>query len=353
MYKKQRSRGTEGFGFYSPDLDRLAHNTSEKRIIRLLKDSAYASKEILFHHRFPTSTENVQNACHPFSTKANSTHFTHQYVLVHNGYISNAWSLKKQHEEMGIKYISEQRNGSFTDSEALLYDVALYLEGKQDKLNAKGMIAFVVKRDDGATYFARNYAPLKYELTSRGLTVRSEGSGHDVKPDTLYEFVADRKAFITKELEIPDYSYPVYKGSTSSTVGNINFSHAMQDAVDPDREYLDYSEAYNLIDTLDTVEAALEFVQGRYDENEISIAKYQAQFIADPLNSQVNLALDGLEEEQETLKSLLDKLWEIQLDEWEYAYSVEAKKNGRSGAIVPAQTEMELETKVLNAAASA
>src|SRR4051812_8277768 len=116
-YRLQSGRGKSGFGFYIPQLDRMVHNPRENRIVRLLQREDKAS-EVLFHHRFPTSTMNVRSSCHPFSTKANSDKFKHQYVLVHNGVLQNDDELKKAHEKLGIKYVSEQPDGRFNDSEA-------------------------------------------------------------------------------------------------------------------------------------------------------------------------------------------------------------------------------------------
>src|SRR5882757_7620379 len=92
-YKSQRARGTEGFGFYIPGLNELAHSPSEDRILALLK--TYESSEVLYHHRNPTSTQNVENACHPFST---GDFFSKRYVLIHNGVLHNSLLLKTQHE---------------------------------------------------------------------------------------------------------------------------------------------------------------------------------------------------------------------------------------------------------------
>ena len=101
-----------------------------------MKRSKGSNHEVLFHHRFSTSTADVPNACHPFSTK---DFFKNNYVGVHNGVIGNDDELEKQHLELGINYISRQTNGQFNDSEALIYDIARYLEGEVDELHPLGI----------------------------------------------------------------------------------------------------------------------------------------------------------------------------------------------------------------------
>lgn len=149
------------------------------------------------HHRMPTSTDNVRNACHPFSTKK---FFKHNYILVHNGVISNAWTLKQAHEELGISYISVQpetdrvKYQKWNDSEGLLWDVALMLEGKQDGLKSIGSIAFILVENDGKgkalnLYFARNTYPLNMDYRPKDhLYLSSEGIGKPIEAGVLYRY---------------------------------------------------------------------------------------------------------------------------------------------------------------------
>jgi predicted glutamine amidotransferase len=156
--------------------------------LNLLKRHQEAT-EVMFHHRIPTSTINVRNACHPFSTK---DYFENQYVVIHNGVLHNEDLLKKEHDKLGIQYVSVQENGRFNDSEALAYDLARYFEGQVDTLTARGSIAFIaVKRDEAGKpvclFFGRNYGnPLKMKRTKYSLTLSSEGKGEDVEAHTLY-----------------------------------------------------------------------------------------------------------------------------------------------------------------------
>lgn len=228
QFQKQRNRGKAGFGFYIPAIDRLTHNERERRILRLLKRTK--SSEILFHHRYPTSTDNVRNACHPFSTKH---FFNHNYVLVHNGVIFNDDALKISHEDLGIKYISEQDNGKFNDSEALLYDVALYLEGKQPELKAEGNIAFIVVENDENNmpiklHFGRNTGnPLMMDYQDDYLSLASEGNGVAISPNKLYTFDYKDQELEIVDLEIPEYKWlyqqSAYQGGGNNSSGAWGF----------------------------------------------------------------------------------------------------------------------------------
>jgi asparagine synthetase B (glutamine-hydrolysing) len=199
MYKNQKHRGQDGFGFYLPNKNKTIHRTDEKSIIDKLR--SVSATEVLFHHRYPTSTDNVLNACHPFRVTIDNT----DYVVVHNGYLYNEHELRTQHEQLGYKYTSVQPDGRFNDSESLAYDLALYLSGKQDKLYAEGAIAFIVYTKD-AVYFGRNSSsPLKYHQNDRFITIRSEGKGIDVKTNTLYRL--SNNELTEKYLEVPEYNY--------------------------------------------------------------------------------------------------------------------------------------------------
>jgi hypothetical protein len=177
--------------------------------LNLLKRHQEAT-EVMFHHRIPTSTINVRNACHPFSTK---DYFENQYVVIHNGVLHNEDLLKKEHDKLGIQYVSVQENGRFNDSEALAYDLARYFEGQVDTLTARGSIAFIaVKRDEAGKpvclFFGRNYGnPLKMKRTKYSLTLSSEGKGEDVEAHTLYCFNYDTGELTKRPLNIPGYTY--------------------------------------------------------------------------------------------------------------------------------------------------
>lgn len=210
QYKRQAHRGQEGFGFYLPQTNRLAHAPQEHRIKSLLK--RYGASEVLFHHRFPTSTDNVRNACHPFTTKG---YFGDtEYIMVHNGWLNNQYELKTIHTDLGINYISTQSDGRFNDSEALMYDLALTFEGVQDKPKALGMASFImIERRAGEPYrlhFGRNSYPLNMKFTDAGLSLSSEGKGQPIRRDTHYIFDYASGKLTTSPLVIPERYVQAY-----------------------------------------------------------------------------------------------------------------------------------------------
>lgn len=222
-FDAQRGRGTTSFGFYDEDNNNLTTAIKEKDIKRLLTRKEH--KGVLFHHRFSTSTEDVRNACHPFSTKK---YFKNQYIGVHNGVIRNPDDLKAEHSQRGISYVSTQPNGQFNDSEALIYDLASYLEGKVDEITAKGSIAFIMTKLNEygkavGIFFGRNSGnPLVMKLTKNSLTISSEGEGESVPVNKLHYFDFETKEVIKSDLTLP---YRSYQYSTSYSGGYSGYSY--------------------------------------------------------------------------------------------------------------------------------
>lgn len=192
LYKKQRARGHQGFGYYAPETDRFVHNTEEKRIIRLLSKE-HGAKEILFHHRMPTSTGNIHKACHPFSTRlATGKALKHTYIGVHNGVLRNEHMLKHDHKARGIDYVSLD-NVKFNDSEALVYELALFIEGKKPTFDAAGSMAWILMELDEQhkpvkLHFGHNSGnPLKiHRKHNKFLVLSSLGPGESTIPDKHY-----------------------------------------------------------------------------------------------------------------------------------------------------------------------
>lgn len=195
----------------------MVHASKEDAILKWLVK--YDSNLLLMHHRFPTSTINVKRAAHPFSTKK---YFGKtEYILVHNGHISNSDDLFCDHQELGINYHSLLQDLTFNDSEALLWDFALYMEGQQKELTARGGIAFIclklVKGKLEKMYFARNTSPLKMLRTKEGISLASElEGGEDIDSNTLYAWNYKLKRLTSRKLTIPSYAYTKnYQPSTT------------------------------------------------------------------------------------------------------------------------------------------
>lgn len=208
QYYRQCERGKQGFGYVSVSLEgrvkEYARATTEDEIMKKLK--ADSSHEIMFHHRFPTSTPNFEEAAHPIFVS--NPLLRYDYYVVHNGVITNDDELKEKHDALGYKYTTEVKQQwvgkkgvisetvKYNDSEALAIEIARDLDGEKKGLTAcKGSIAFICmqvlkgKNEVVKTYFGRNTSnPLKYNLVDGAyLLVSSTGEGKDCFPDYLYE----------------------------------------------------------------------------------------------------------------------------------------------------------------------
>lgn len=263
QFDKQRSRGVQGFGFF--DGKYTVKAAVEKRIKhKLLKSNKNKSSMILFHHRFPTSTINEKKAAHPFNT--GDFFGDTRYVLVHNGVISNPKDLKKAHEKLGIEYQSVLKDGKFNDSEALLWDFALTMEGKQDDMEAYGGIAFIcIKIVNGRPekmFFGRNTGrPLMLKKDKTGILLSSEGEGEEIKTHTLYTYNYDSKRLSHKYFRVPSYDtsydanrnwdtrYNRYQSAGTGTGGGsqnvCGYNPNAGTADDYDQEYYDDFGRYN------------------------------------------------------------------------------------------------------------
>lgn len=242
----------------------MVHAAKEDKILKWLVK--YDSNLLLMHHRFPTSTINVARAAHPFSTKK---YFKNkEYILVHNGGIRNAEELFCDHQELGIEYYSLLEDLTFNDSEALLWDFALFMEGKQDELKATGNNAFIcLKLEKGKLtkmYFGRNSNPLNMLRTPQGISLSSEGEGEAITPNTLYTWNYRLRRLTTRTLTIPGY---VYTAQTNN-YGNYHSSYTSGSYAD-DHYGTDYGSA--LCDVCDLLGVACS--KHRWDRVEASDEK--------------------------------------------------------------------------------
>lgn len=220
----------------------MVHEPNEKNITKWLKK--YDSNVIMFHHRNPSSTINVKRACHPFSTR---DYFGKtEYVLIHNGYISNADELWVEHSKDGIPYQSWLEDLTFNDSEALLWDFALYMEGEQHDIRARGGIAFIcMKIVDGKLtnlYFDRNTNPLFMKRKKDKLYLASEGKGQAITPGLLYNYDYAKDTITTTKLELPNRYDAYLSNKTSGATPNSGFPSSA-----PSYPYDEYDEDNELM----------------------------------------------------------------------------------------------------------
>lgn len=253
-FDMQRSRGTEGFGIFDGQEMNMIKEANEDKILKWLVK--YDSNLILFHHRYPTSTINVKRASHPFSTR---DYFGDtQYIFVHNGVIQNSEELYDKHMDMGIKYESQLVDGTYNDSEALAWDFALTLEGKQPELTAYGSIAFIcLKTVDGVLermYFGRNVNPLVMDRNEEGISLSSQGSGETIDTHTLYNYNYKLNRLTSRDFEIPSYdtSYKYEYKAPETQSACTTYS-------DYDEGYYEHYGLYNASDA-EIESCALEYI---------------------------------------------------------------------------------------------
>lgn len=219
QFDKQRSRGVQGFGLFDGQFKNIVKSATEDKILEWLVK--HDSNLIMFHHRFPTSTINVKRAAHPMATKF---YFGNtQYVMIHNGVIRNADKLFEKHAELGIEYQTLLDDHTFNDSESLLWDFALTMEGKQEKMQAEGQIAFVcIKMVNGKLsklLFGRNSRPLNMLREDDSLSISSEGAGVPIPPNMLHIWDYRTKTIKLKAMHFDEWGYhptkvPKYTGGT-------------------------------------------------------------------------------------------------------------------------------------------
>lgn len=210
-YRKQKFRGQDGFGYVAIKDDVVVsyqRATTEHEILQKL--DLEDAEEILFHHRMPTSTENMEEQAHPLLIKSDELEFEH--YVAHNGVIQNPFLRKQDHNKLNILYSTElipiwktttgvtyhaNLGARFNDSEALAVDTALVLEGKANFIEAEGSAAVIaLKVKDNKVVeriFYRNSGnPLKYDNTKHMITIASQGHGFDVLPTYIAHLKEDK-----------------------------------------------------------------------------------------------------------------------------------------------------------------
>lgn len=201
-YSEQKHRGQQGFGFVAVKKGKVIgyeRSTGFEEIEKKLQDYTGAD-EIMFHHRLPTSTQNLEETAHPIFVS--NKILKHDYYLIHNGVIGNPATLKMEHEALGFEYNTEvelfsgykqkhKKNKKkqqvkitkteFNDSESLAIEFALYNEGIKKEIETRGSAAFIcyeVKKDSGevvALHYGRNNNPIK-AYRAHGMFVLSSES---------------------------------------------------------------------------------------------------------------------------------------------------------------------------------
>jgi hypothetical protein len=194
-YRRQKQRGQDGFGYVAVKDNRVVavkRAATEHEIVQhMQKENA---PEILFHHRFPTSTPNTHEVAHPMEVNLPGSDY--RYLIAHNGVIRNTKELKEAHEKLGIKYKTEITEGFmpaasgvfyttrtiWNDSESIAIETALVIEGKKETIDTQGaaaVIGFRLQGDRVVDRFAyRNYIhPLAYHNDQAMTEITTLGRG--------------------------------------------------------------------------------------------------------------------------------------------------------------------------------
>jgi len=206
QYLEQKSRGSNGFGYIALQNGKIVENIRLKyeheTLHSLLKQKN--ADEIMFHHRAPTSTPNLEYCNHPIIAEKKDKNF----ALIHNGIISNCHELKAKHEKEGIAYKTIIEN-QFNDSESLLHELIGNITDEK-LIEAEGSFAFILmeyNKDNTASklYYGTNGTCPLYEtkMGTKHYIASQLYNGDFLKKDTLYLYDYETKTYSQKELKVP------------------------------------------------------------------------------------------------------------------------------------------------------
>lgn len=231
LYSKQKTRGQRGFGYlaikdgYIVEVGRAKTELGIRGELMGVKADA-----ILFHHRLPTSTDNTVGTTHPILVS--NELLVYDYYVAHNGVITNASELKREHNELGYIYTTEHsisesatyKDGTkeiitegvtkFNDSESLAIEIARHLEGLSDEIGTTGSVAFwaaqVVKETGkiNTIYLGKNHGRDLCEVSTGKWYSFSSETGADLEAMKLYTLDIHDFSMTEQELKIKDSAKP-------------------------------------------------------------------------------------------------------------------------------------------------
>ncbi len=281
-YEYQKSRGQQGFGFVAVDKDRNIIGYERSRYfyeIEKLLENYHNSKEILFHHRLPTSTPNTPETAHPIFVS--NKILKYDYYVVHNGVIRNATELRSKHEALGLEYntiaeeisyvytpkkhkgkskeirYEEKITSKFNDSESLAIELALCHENIIDEERTEGSAAWVMFVIDKKTNkvielkYGRNSGnPLCIERKSELLCISSECENKSYCE--LNAGVSIIENYLTKEIKDGKFSAGIYKSSVNSNNYSSYLNHRSCYGDYDDTDYCDIHKKYETYGDIDS-----------------------------------------------------------------------------------------------------
>jgi len=219
QYENQYGRGHEGFGIIrinqnqKIEIDRATEPTKFLLDLYLKKSSM-----IIAHHRMPSSTNNLISQTHPMLVQ--NAILKYDYLVIHNGIITNDKKLREKHIELGFEYKTEYMGSQyksayyqyqlesvlkFNDSEALAIELALFIEKKITQTDIDNNAAFIALQINKKTnkanqvFFGHKGNPLNMFKKNNQLLLSSEGKGENLPEDIMYSFsIKDEKMKLTE-----------------------------------------------------------------------------------------------------------------------------------------------------------
>ncbi len=315
-YEAQNTRGKNGFGFVTLDLDskQMSHyirkETEEEMKVTAKELENERINACLFHHRIPTSTPNLADCAHPIMV--DHEELDYRYYVTHNGIITNDDDLKELHEQLGYKYNTEiitkkiietkstiytyPEETQFNDSEALAIELARYIDGQSSSVDARGSIAFIVLQTDKNNVATRLYYghndgnPLFRNQDEDLLCLKSVGEFRDkVDTDKIYSYDYTTKETIESALVLQnrfvskDYGRAIYPEVEEERKGMFGFRTLTNSSTPPEdieddlptapdmtaREYLEGGSIidYSIEDLLMEGWSVAELEQEAYEES--------------------------------------------------------------------------------------
>lgn len=334
QYQDQYKRGTEGFGIIrinnkgKIEVDRACEPTKFLIDLTLKK-----SEMIIAHHRTPTSTKNLRDQTHPMLVS--NKMLKYDYLVVHNGVISNTEELHTKHLELGFDYTTEyqETSGYYTqltknkwnDSESLAIELALYIEKKIERIGITNNAAFIVlqieKNSQKAkqVYFGKNgeYAALNMTKVKGKLRISSEGEGDSVEANKLYMFnPLDKSMYLSRKdiefavpVKVPEVKLPAVI-ATSTNLLTDNTKTVTAERIPADKEETEMVVIRNWA-TEEQIERASEIIEGEIVEKGY-IENLKTEFIKEIEDSSstaiTHLIDDKLDEEIEKIIDLTTDL---------------------------------------------
>lgn len=331
-YALQKSRGSEGFGFVAIRRDGtyfVSRKEQEEDILKELRKRG--ESEIIFHHRKPTSTNNYEFCAHPILV-SNQT-LTYDYLIVHNGVVSNPDTLQWKHEGMGFEYttkhehvhdvrvagrvIHSTKREAYNDSEALAIEFALFLEGKIEEIDWSGTASIVAVKIDK---HSNKVAEILWghntgnPLVEREIGVKkgnvaiiaSAGGGNDIVEGVLY-----RKDFATNEITSEYVDLGKTYRSYRSSYSNYGFK---------DNSYkqtlLPYASDFEQDDAMEIINRKIQNA-----ENELNVVEEELMLWKMELTGAIGSEKEAIEQEirenEKKVRLLQYKISELYDDEME------------------------------------